>query len=235
MRHSIPRLPPCGWRTTTEPEGLHKIATPPVSSIELHQRPLSFPAGGTRCCFRSSTSSCAVCSGQWLLQLVATSNEKSNCSSFDISSRCSLGARRPPFRRQERMLLAAASRILPHSRWRAFVVTPRTLLRWHRELVCRKWTYRHRRSGRQGLDPETVELITRGRGTSATRGDGTLPSTGLATFPNTRAPRRYVSKALIMTSNARTPPSSTTLWMVATQASGSIVDVSTWQSYVRSA
>jgi hypothetical protein len=113
-------------------------------------------------------------------------------------------------------------------------VTPRTLLRWHRELVCRKWTYRHRPSGRPGLDPETVELITRGRGTSATRGDGTLPSTGLATFPNTRAPRRYVSKALIMTSNARTSHSSTTLWMVATQASGSIVDVSTSQSYVRS-
>ena len=73
----------------------------------------------------------------------------------------SRGARRPPFRRQDRMLLAAASRILPHSRWRAFVVTPRTLLRWHRELVRRKWTYRHRRPGRPGLDPETVELITR--------------------------------------------------------------------------
>jgi hypothetical protein len=32
------------------------------------------------------------------------------------------------------MLLAAASRILPGERWKAFVMTPRTLLRWHREL-----------------------------------------------------------------------------------------------------
>ena len=47
----------------------------------------------------------------------------------------SRGARRPPFRRRDRMLLAAASRILPRERWKAFVVTPRTLLRWHRELI----------------------------------------------------------------------------------------------------
>lgn len=39
----------------------------------------------------------------------------------------------------------------------AFLVTP-DLLRWHRELVRRKWTYRRRGSGRPGLDPETVEL-----------------------------------------------------------------------------
>ena len=71
------------------------------------------------------------------------------------------GVRRPPFRRRDRMVLAAASRILPRERWRAFVVTPRTLLRWHRELVRRKWTYRRRRPGRPPLDPETVELITR--------------------------------------------------------------------------
>jgi putative transposase len=40
-------------------------------------------------------------------------------------------------------------------------VTPRTLLRWHRNLVRRKWTHRHRRPGRPGLDQETVELIIR--------------------------------------------------------------------------
>ena len=73
----------------------------------------------------------------------------------------SRGVRRPPFRRRDRMLLAAASRILPRARWDAFVVTPRTLLRWHRELVRRKWTYRGRGPGRPPLDPETVELIVR--------------------------------------------------------------------------
>jgi putative transposase len=59
----------------------------------------------------------------------------------------SRGGRRPPFLRRDRLLLAAASRLLPRDRWKAFVVTPRTLLRWHRELVRRKWTYRHRRPG----------------------------------------------------------------------------------------
>jgi hypothetical protein len=41
------------------------------------------------------------------------------------------GVRQPPFCRRDRMLLAAASRLLPRDRWKAFVVTPRTLLRWH--------------------------------------------------------------------------------------------------------
>jgi putative transposase len=52
----------------------------------------------------------------------------------------SRGVRRSPFRRRDRMLLAAASRILPRERWNVFIVTPRTVLRWHRELVRRKWT-----------------------------------------------------------------------------------------------
>jgi len=73
----------------------------------------------------------------------------------------SRSGRRPPFRRRDRMLLAAASRLLPRDRWKAFVVTPRTLLRWHRELVRRKWTYRRRGPGRPGLDQETLELIVR--------------------------------------------------------------------------
>jgi hypothetical protein len=70
----------------------------------------------------------------------------------------SRGFRRPAFRTRDRMLLAA-SRILPRQRWRAFIVTPRTLLRWHRELIRRKWTYGRRSPGRPTLDPETVELM----------------------------------------------------------------------------
>ncbi|MGH2654239.1 MAG: integrase core domain-containing protein [Actinomycetota bacterium] len=68
---------------------------------------------------------------------------------------------RPKLRRRDRLFLAAASRILPRERWRAFVVTPRTLLRWHRELIRRKWTYRPGRRGWPPLDAETVELIIR--------------------------------------------------------------------------
>ena len=47
--------------------------------------------------------------------------------------------------RWDRMLLTAASRLLPRERWRSFPVSPQTVLRWHRELVRRKWTYRHKR------------------------------------------------------------------------------------------
>jgi putative transposase len=41
------------------------------------------------------------------------------------------------------------------------MVTPQTLLRWHRELVRRKWTYPRRVPGRPSLDPEVVDLIAR--------------------------------------------------------------------------
>jgi hypothetical protein len=40
-------------------------------------------------------------------------------------------------------------------------VTPATLLRWHRELVVRRWTYAAMGRGRQGLDPEVVDLVVR--------------------------------------------------------------------------
>jgi putative transposase len=45
------------------------------------------------------------------------------------------GAARPPLRRRDRVLLAASSSLLPRERWRRFVVSPQTLLGWHRELV----------------------------------------------------------------------------------------------------
>jgi hypothetical protein len=62
----------------------------------------------------------------------------------------------PRLRTIDRVLLAAASRVLPRERWVAFLVTPATLLRWHRELVRRKWTYR--RTGRPGRPPIDAEL-----------------------------------------------------------------------------
>ena len=69
--------------------------------------------------------------------------------------------RRPPLRRRDRPLLAAASGLLPRDRWVVFLVSPQTLLRWHRELVRRKWSYRHRLPGRPPLDPAIRELVVR--------------------------------------------------------------------------
>jgi hypothetical protein len=48
---------------------------------------------------------------------------------------------RPSFRSADRWFLAAAARMLPRLRWSSFLVTPATLLRWHRRLVAKRWTY----------------------------------------------------------------------------------------------
>ena len=41
------------------------------------------------------------------------------------------------------------------------LVTPQTLLRWHRELVRRRWTYPRARPGRPSIDARTRELVLR--------------------------------------------------------------------------
>jgi hypothetical protein len=48
---------------------------------------------------------------------------------------------RPDLQPADRVVLAALSRLLPRRRWSAFFVTPATLLRWHRQLIARHWTY----------------------------------------------------------------------------------------------
>ena len=48
--------------------------------------------------------------------------------------------KRVEYRSADRALLAVLSRALPRSAWRSFLVTPETLLRWHRAMVTRKWT-----------------------------------------------------------------------------------------------
>src|SRR6266567_3494276 len=69
---------------------------------------------------------------------------------------------RPQLTPADRALLAALSRVLRRRAWRrSFFVTPATLLRWHRELVARRWTYPHRRPGRPGTPAEVRELVVR--------------------------------------------------------------------------
>lgn len=68
---------------------------------------------------------------------------------------------RQRFSWSDRALVAALARLVPRERWAAFLITPETILRWHRKLVRRRWTYPHRRPGRPPLPAQTVELIVR--------------------------------------------------------------------------
>ena len=77
---------------------------------------------------------------------------------------------RPHLARWERLILALLVTKLrrlmamPPSRWSQslVLVTPETVLRWHRELVRRKWTFRgRRRAGRRPTDAALAALIAR--------------------------------------------------------------------------
>jgi len=70
---------------------------------------------------------------------------------------------RVAYRPVDRAILAALSRLLARRRWRSFLVTPETLLCWHRELSRRKWRrWRSTRGpGRPPINDELVKLIVR--------------------------------------------------------------------------
>ena len=67
---------------------------------------------------------------------------------------------RPRLDWADRAILAALIRLLP-GRLRAYrLITPGTILRWHRRLVTRKWTY-PKRAGRPPVSAEIAALIER--------------------------------------------------------------------------
>ncbi len=69
--------------------------------------------------------------------------------------------RRPLLRPADRAFLAALTRALPQQRRRGLIVTPQTLLRWHRELVRRKWRQPRLSTGRPPLDDRIRQLVVR--------------------------------------------------------------------------
>jgi putative transposase len=65
---------------------------------------------------------------------------------------------RPALRPRDRALLVGLSRLLDRRSQARFFVQPETLLRWHRDLVRRRWTYPHR-SGRPSVPVGTIEIV----------------------------------------------------------------------------
>jgi putative transposase len=69
--------------------------------------------------------------------------------------------RHAPLRPADRAILAALARALPRNALGGLSVRPATLLRWHRQLVRRRWTYPHRRPGRPPFDRRLQALVVR--------------------------------------------------------------------------
>jgi len=64
---------------------------------------------------------------------------------------------RPAITDDDRSLLGAITQALPRPQRTGWLVTPDTLLRWHRRRVARHWTQPHRPPGR----PSTAEVVRR--------------------------------------------------------------------------
>jgi putative transposase len=71
--------------------------------------------------------------------------------------------RRARYEPDDRVWLAALSRLVPRRRWsEVFAVTPATLLAWHRRLAIRKWDYTsRRRPGRPSTAAAIRTLVIR--------------------------------------------------------------------------
>ena len=61
----------------------------------------------------------------------------------------------------DRAFLSALARLLPKARRQILFVTPGTLLRWHADLVRRRWTGKRQRSGRPPTSPSLRRVILR--------------------------------------------------------------------------
>jgi hypothetical protein len=96
---------------------------------------------------------------------------------------------RPRLDWADRAMFAALIQRLPRALRAHRLVTPNTILRWHRRLVRRRWTYPHR-TGRPPIDDVLVALVVR-RWRGRTRCGGTCGSKASCSSSATAwAPRR---------------------------------------------
>ena len=70
-------------------------------------------------------------------------------------------APRPRFSWTDRALISALTRLLPVRRRLGLLVTPATILRWHRQLIARRWTTQPARPGRPAIPAGLRALVIR--------------------------------------------------------------------------
>jgi hypothetical protein len=101
--------------------------------------------------------------------------------------------RRVDLESADRGVLASLSRLLPRVRWAAFFLTPAMLLRWHRDLIARRWRYSRRTAGRAPVTAELRELVLRLARDNPTWGcrrvQGEVAGLGYRIAPSTRVPQ----------------------------------------------
>jgi hypothetical protein len=68
---------------------------------------------------------------------------------------------RPRMSWTDRALIAALTRLLPVRRRLGLLVTPATILRWHRQLIARRWTTKPTRLGRPAIPAGLRALVLR--------------------------------------------------------------------------
>lgn len=66
---------------------------------------------------------------------------------------------RPTLTWIDRAFLSALARLLPTQLRQVRLVSPRTLLRWHAQLVARRWTYPRRHPGRPPVTQPVQALV----------------------------------------------------------------------------
>jgi putative transposase len=110
-------------------------------------------------------------------------------------------AKQPRPSRWEKVALASLAARLPDLSRVCLVFTPATLLRWHREIVKRKWTFDNRpRRGRPPTSDACVELLLRLARENPRWGYGKLQ--GVYGLGTSSPPAVYADRGLLLADTA---------------------------------